>query len=55
VKIARKFGEDFMPLLSETVPFLEEILEDENEATKKCAQKCCILEKILGESLQTYF
>ncbi|KYN42476.1 HEAT repeat-containing protein 1 [Trachymyrmex septentrionalis] len=56
VEIARKLGEDFMPLLPETVPFLAEMLEDEDEATEKCAQNAIrTLEEIFGESLQKYF
>ncbi|XP_011877756.1 PREDICTED: HEAT repeat-containing protein 1 [Vollenhovia emeryi] len=56
VEIARKLGEDFMPLLPETLPFLSEMLEDEDEATEKCAQNAvCTLEEILGEQLQKYF
>ncbi|XP_015171671.1 PREDICTED: HEAT repeat-containing protein 1 isoform X2 [Polistes dominula] len=56
IEIARKLGEDFMPLLPETVPFLAEMLEDEDEATEKCAQNAVrTLEEILGEPLQQYF
>jgi len=56
VEIARKLGEDFMPLLPETVPFLAEMLEDEDEDTEKCAQNAVrTLEEILGEPLQKYF
>ncbi|XP_011632407.1 HEAT repeat-containing protein 1 [Pogonomyrmex barbatus] len=56
VEIARKLGEDFMPLLPETVPFLAEMLEDEDETTEKCAQNAVrTLEEILGEPLQKYF
>nr|XP_033335070.1 HEAT repeat-containing protein 1 [Megalopta genalis]XP_033335071.1 HEAT repeat-containing protein 1 [Megalopta genalis] len=56
VEIVRKLGEDFMPLLPETIPFLAELLEDEDEATEKCAQNAVrTLEDILGEPLQKYF
>ncbi|XP_029164682.1 HEAT repeat-containing protein 1 [Nylanderia fulva] len=56
VEIARKLGEDFMPLLPESVPFLAELLEDEDEVTEKCAQNAVrTLEDILGEPLQKYF
>ncbi|XP_024935549.1 HEAT repeat-containing protein 1 isoform X2 [Cephus cinctus] len=56
VEIARKLGVDFMPLLPETVPFLAELLEDEDEATEKHAQNAVrTLEEILGEPLQKYF
>ncbi|XP_078047491.1 HEAT repeat containing 1 homolog l(2)k09022 isoform X2 [Augochlora pura] len=56
VEIVRKLGEDFMPLLPETIPFLAELLEDEDEATEKCAQNAVrTLEELLGEPLQKYF
>ncbi|KOC65167.1 HEAT repeat-containing protein 1 [Habropoda laboriosa] len=56
VEIVRKLGEDFMPLLPETIPFLAELLEDEDEATEKYAQNAVrTLEEILGEPLQKYF
>ncbi|EFN88053.1 HEAT repeat-containing protein 1 [Harpegnathos saltator] len=56
VEIARKLGEDFLSFLPETMPFLAEILEDEDITTEKCAQKAvCALEEILGEPLQKYF
>ncbi|XP_012285727.1 HEAT repeat-containing protein 1 [Orussus abietinus] len=56
VEIARKLGSDFMPLLPETVPFLAELLEDEDELTEKNAQNAVrTLEEILGEPLQKYF
>lgn len=56
VEIARKLGEEFSTLLPETVPFISELMEDDNlkvEAnTKRGVQE---LEKIIGESLQKYF
>lgn len=56
VEIARKLGEEFSTLLPETVPFISELLEDDNLKvegnTKRGVQE---LEKILGESLQKYF
>nr|XP_034175529.1 HEAT repeat-containing protein 1 [Osmia lignaria]XP_034175531.1 HEAT repeat-containing protein 1 [Osmia lignaria]XP_034175532.1 HEAT repeat-containing protein 1 [Osmia lignaria] len=56
VEIVRKLGEDFMPLLPETIPFIAELLEDEDEVTEKCAQNAVrTLEEILGEPLQKYF
>ncbi|XP_011505568.1 PREDICTED: HEAT repeat-containing protein 1 [Ceratosolen solmsi marchali] len=56
VEIVRKLGEDFMPLLPETVPFLAELLEDEDEVIEKNAQSAVrTLEEILGEPLQKYF
>ncbi|XP_014467752.1 PREDICTED: HEAT repeat-containing protein 1 [Dinoponera quadriceps] len=56
VEIARKLGEDFMPLLPESIPFLAEIMEDEDEATQQCAQNAVrTLEEILEEPLHQYF
>ena len=56
VEMAKKLGEDFEPLLPETIPFLAELLEDENykvvDACQKAVQE---MEKTLGESLQKYF
>ncbi|XP_014204224.1 HEAT repeat-containing protein 1 [Copidosoma floridanum] len=56
VEIAQKLGEGFTILLPETVPFLAELLEDEDEVTEKNAQNAVrTLEEVLGESLQEYF
>lgn len=56
VNLATKLGEDYMPLLPETVPFISELLEDENsEVEKECQRSVQELEKILGEPLQKYF
>lgn len=45
-----------MPLLPETVPFISELLEDDNpEVEKQIQQQVQELEKILGEPLQKYF
>ncbi|XP_075149829.1 HEAT repeat containing 1 homolog l(2)k09022 [Haematobia irritans] len=55
VEIARKLGEDFTPLLPETVPFIAELFEDENPRVEKNTRKSVQeLEVILGESLQKY-
>ncbi|CAD6997882.1 unnamed protein product [Ceratitis capitata] len=55
LEIARKLGEDFTPLLPETVPFVAELLEDENQRVEKNTRKAVQeLENILGESLQSY-
>ncbi|CAG9854683.1 unnamed protein product [Phyllotreta striolata] len=51
-----KLGEDFLPLLPETIPFLAELLEDDEEEIEKACQKAIQeMEKILGEPLQKYF
>jgi len=56
VEIAKKLGEDFLPLLPETIPFLAELLEDENNEVERSCQKAVQdLEKVLGEPLQKYF
>lgn len=56
VALAAKLGEDYMPLLPETVPFISELLEDENpDVEKQCQLSVQELEKILGEPLQKYF
>lgn len=56
VELASKLGEDYMPLLPETVPFLSELLEDENPTVEKeCQRSVQELERILGEPLQKYF
>lgn len=56
MEIAKKLGEDFRPLLSEILPSLSELLEDEDEVVEKNAQNAVrILEEILEEPLQKYF
>jgi U3 small nucleolar RNA-associated protein 10 len=54
--VAHKLGEDFLPLLPETVPFLAELLEDEEESVESACQKAVQnLEEVLGEPLKKYF
>ncbi|XP_069672379.1 HEAT repeat-containing protein 1 [Periplaneta americana] len=54
--LATTLGEDFLPLLPETVPFLAELLEDEEEAVEMACQKAVReLEEVLGEPLKKYF
>lgn len=56
VEVARKLGEEFMPQLPEIIPFLAELMEDENEVVEKhCKKSILELEKILGEPLQKHF
>lgn len=53
--IALKIGENFAPLLPETIPFLAELLEDENQAVEKAVQKTIReVEKVTGEPLHKY-
>ncbi|XP_052257206.1 HEAT repeat-containing protein 1-like isoform X2 [Dreissena polymorpha] len=55
-ELHRKLGEDYMPLLPDTVPFLAELMEDESEEVeKKCHEVIRDMEKTLGEPLQKYF
>lgn len=54
--IYARLGEDVLPLLPETVPFLAEVLEDENEEVEaECRKVIGVLENMLGDSLQQYF
>uniref|UniRef100_A0A146KUJ9 HEAT repeat-containing protein 1 n=1 Tax=Lygus hesperus TaxID=30085 RepID=A0A146KUJ9_LYGHE len=54
--LTRKLGEDFLPLLPETVPFLAELLEDDvEEVEKECQRVVNDMEEILGEPIQKYF
>lgn len=56
VELVSKLGEDYMSMLPETVPFISELLEDENpEVEKQCQRSVQEMEKILGEPLQKYF
>ncbi|CRL02641.1 CLUMA_CG015914, isoform A [Clunio marinus] len=55
IEMAKKLGEDFEPLVPETIPFLSELLEDEDyEVVEACQQGVRELEKTVGESLQKY-
>ncbi|XP_067620823.1 HEAT repeat-containing protein 1 homolog [Eurosta solidaginis] len=55
LEIARKLGEEFTSLLPETVPFVAELMEDENQRVEKNTRRAVQeLESILGESLQSY-
>ncbi|XP_058450282.1 HEAT repeat-containing protein 1 homolog [Malaya genurostris] len=54
-EIARKIGENFAPLVPETIPFLAELLEDENHEVENAAQKTIReIEKVTGEPLHKY-
>lgn len=53
---ATQLGDNFLPFLPETVPFLAELLEDENEMVEKRTHKAVQnLEQILDEPIQKYF
>ena len=51
----RHWGEEFLILLPETIPFLAELLEDDDVSVETCCQETiAIIEGHLGESLQKY-
>uniref|UniRef100_A0A182SFB0 HEAT repeat-containing protein 1 n=1 Tax=Anopheles maculatus TaxID=74869 RepID=A0A182SFB0_9DIPT len=55
-EIARKLGESYAPLLPETIPFLAELMEDDNEAVEKAVHHSCReIGRASGEDLQKYF
>lgn len=54
--IAQKLGDDFLPQLPETVPFLAELMEDEEEVVEAaCVRVVQDMEEMLGEPLKKYF
>uniref|UniRef100_A0A182Q5N1 HEAT repeat-containing protein 1 n=1 Tax=Anopheles farauti TaxID=69004 RepID=A0A182Q5N1_9DIPT len=54
--IARKLGESYAPLLAETIPFLAELMEDDNESVEKAVHHSCReIGRATGEDLQKYF
>lgn len=54
--IAKNLGQDFFPFLPETVPFLAELLEEEDETIEAaCTKVIQELEEVLGEPLKTFF
>ncbi|KAG8229733.1 hypothetical protein J437_LFUL007908, partial [Ladona fulva] len=56
LELGKQLGEDFLPLLPETVPFLAELMEDEEESVESATQSALnILSDVLGEPLQKYF
>lgn len=56
VEMAKKLGEDFEPLVPESIPFLSELLEDEDyKVVEACQNGVRELEATVGESLQKYF
>ncbi|XP_058059727.1 HEAT repeat-containing protein 1 homolog [Anopheles bellator] len=55
-EIARKLGESYVPLLPETIPFLAELMEDDNEAVEKAVHHACReIGRASGDDLQKYF
>ncbi|GLH02314.1 HEAT repeat-containing protein 1 homolog [Gryllus bimaculatus] len=54
--VAQKLGDDFLTQLPETVPFLAELMEDEEEEVEQaCVKVVQEMEEILGEPLKKYF
>ena len=51
-----RIGEDLLVLFPETIPFLAELLQDDDETVEtKCKQVCLQIQDILGESIDHYF
>lgn len=54
--IAERLGENYLPLLPDSIPFLAELMEDEHEVieqkTRKTIQQ---MEKYVNEPIETYF
>ncbi|KAL1918828.1 uncharacterized protein VTP21DRAFT_2850 [Calcarisporiella thermophila] len=51
-----RLGEEFLILLPETIPFLAELMEDEDDRVEKQTQEVVrLIEQYLGESLDKYF
>lgn len=54
--VAERLGENFLPLLPDSIPFLAELMEDEQEdieqKTRKAIQK---MEKFVKEPIESYF
>lgn len=55
VDFARIIGEEYQSLLPETIPFISELMEDENvDVEKGCQKYVQELEVIVKDSLQKY-
>lgn len=55
VAFARLIGEEYQSLLPETIPFISELLEDENADVERGCQECIKeLETILNDTIQKY-
>lgn len=53
---ANELGKDFLPLLPPVVPFLAELMNDDEPEVESATQKMLLkLESIVGEPLQSYF
>lgn len=53
---ATELGKDFLPLLPPVVPFVAELMNDDEPEVESATQKMLLkLEAIVGEPLQPYF
>lgn len=56
IEMYRMVGEEMLTYFPETIPFLAELLEDEDEnVVKKCQELCLKIQDYLGEPIQPYF
>ncbi|CCG82051.1 U3 small nucleolar RNA-associated protein 10 [Taphrina deformans PYCC 5710] len=54
-KLSARLGDEWLAMLPQTVPFIAEALEDEDERVEKQTHALALtIEKFLGESLDTY-
>ncbi|XP_039278658.1 HEAT repeat-containing protein 1 [Nilaparvata lugens] len=55
-EVAKKLGDSYLPLLPESIPFLAELLEDEEEEVERtCRSVVQDMEAVLGEQISKYF
>ncbi|RZF32205.1 hypothetical protein LSTR_LSTR004068 [Laodelphax striatellus] len=55
-EVAKKLGDSYLPLLPESIPFLAELLEDEEEEVERtCRSVVQDMETVLGEQISKYF
>ncbi|KAH6569665.1 hypothetical protein BASA60_008135 [Batrachochytrium salamandrivorans] len=51
-----RLGEEMLVYFPETIPFLAELMEDDdNEVEKSCQELCLLIQHYLGEPIQQYF
>lgn len=56
VEVAAKLGEDYLPLLPETIGSLAELLEDEDERVEEAMKEALRrMEDDLGQPIREYF
>ena len=54
-KLSGKMGDEWLSMLPQTIPFIAEALEDEDERVEKQTHALALtIESFLGESLDTY-